>query len=820
MSIPFQSTNPAGGPQGIDALDFYRAAYADVLDQSDGRLLVWTLPEKLSSYHASAEDAFGEATRAENRGRNVYIGLGLCPPGLGSRERATTQQIVAIPGLAADLDRAKPGNKKQYPPDNEAILAILREAGDLKPTAIIESGGGLQAWWLFKEPWVFETESERDAAATLSRRWSHTLRAAAAKKGFALDGVGDLPRVLRAPGTVNQKYDPAREVRVVDLHDGRRYSPENFETYLVEAGVAADAGAHEPIDVDLSSPGGRPQEVEKLIEADDKFKRTWEGRRRNLEDTSASGHDLAIANRGAYHGWSDQVIADAIAARRRELGQQPDKGRRLDYLERTIAEARRWAAQRQQSQNEQLEVKAEAKPEQRNTTDLGNAERLADQHADRFRFCVSWGCWLVWDGKRWARDERGEIGVAAKQTVRGIYREAADESEPRRKKDLAAWAMKSEHQPRVAAMLKLAEKEPAFVVTAAELDADPWTLNVDNGLLDLRSGKMLSHDPAQLVSKIAATRYDSDATCPTWQAFLDRSTAGDPDLQRYLQRLVGLCLTGDITEQVFPVIYGPGGNGKSVFADFVHWLLGEYATVAPDSLVTVNAGQEHPTEIADLAGRRLVVATETEEGKRLRVALIKKMTGDATLKGRKMRQDFFEFRRTHKTWLITNHRPAIRESKNAVWRRLHLIPFTVVIPRAEQDRNLLGKLRDEAPGVLAWAVRGCLDWQRDGLEPPRAITSATRQYRRDSDPLADFIRDCCVVDGEHETFVTRKEIAAKYLAWCEEVGEDHKLPKTALYERLGDHPKVTPVNGRFGGKAQRGFRGITINSGAGRRQAA
>ncbi|PNW65435.1 UNVERIFIED_CONTAM: hypothetical protein BEN50_22985 [Euhalothece sp. KZN 001] len=237
----------------------------------------------------------------------------------------------------------------------------------------------------------------------------------------------------------------------------------------------------------------------------------------------------------------------------------------------------------------------------------------------------------------------------------------------------------------------------------------------------------------------------------------------------------------------------------------------EYAGSAPDSLVTVNAGQEHPTEIADLAGKRLIVATENEEGKRLRVALVKKMTGDAKLKARFMRQDYFEFHRTHKTWLVTNHRPTVHESKNALWRRLHLVPFTVTIPRAEQDKRLMEKLKAEGAGILAWAARGAIAWREDGLQPPRRVEDATNDYRRQSDPLTDFLNDRCVIDGDEQSVLSRREISRAYNFWAQEVGEKDKLSRSGMYERLEEHPKITAgyVRGSDGKRAL-GFRGIYL----------
>ena len=444
-------------------------------------------------------------------------------------------------------------------------------------------------------------------------------------------------------------------------------------------------------------------------------------------------------------------------------------------------------------------------------TDSGNAERFAYRHGQHVRYCTSWGCWLVWDGLRWARDLRLDAPRRAKETARLIYAEAAKADDDAKRDRLATWAKASESATRIDSMLKLARSESGITITADQLDADPWAPNTLSGIVDLRTGELRDATPGDLCAKLAPSLFTPAAKCPRFERFLERIFAHDHELISYVQRLIGVFLTGDISEQVFPVFYGEGANGKSVLTDLIASLLGDYTGQAPESLVTVNAGSDHPTELADLQGRRLVIATETEQGKRLRVGLIKKMTGDMRMKGRFMRQDFFEFDRTHKTILVTNHRPEVSETKNAIWRRMHLVPFTVTIPPAEQDKGLLRRLiEDEGPGVLAWAVRGCLEWQRYGLNPPDAVLAATEEYRLESDPLGDFLSDCCFVGPDSS--VSRKSIAETYGKWCRDVAERGGLTRQGLYERLRDHADVSEGWLSENGKRTRGFNGIAVVS--------
>ncbi|CAG1010435.1 hypothetical protein PHYC_03850 [Phycisphaerales bacterium] len=415
-------------------------------------------------------------------------------------------------------------------------------------------------------------------------------------------------------------------------------------------------------------------------------------------------------------------------------------------------------------------------PDHRPCTDLGNAERFADRWAGTVRYCHRTGKWLVWDGCRWKEDSQGTPRRLAGEVARSILREAAKCEDETLRKALRGWAMTSEDRRRIDAMVELAKSQPSVVITPEQLDADPWLFNVRNGTIDLRTGKIRQHRREDFITKMAPVRYDPEAKCPLFDAFLLRIFAGRVPLIRYVQRWHGYCLTADISEQILPVYYGEGANGKSVLMDTMAGLMGDYTSDAPPQLLTESRQREHPTEIADLMGKRLVVASETEEGATFRLQLVKRLTGDATLKARHMRQDYFEFPRTHKLVLITNNTPRVRENSEAVWRRLRLVPFDVVIPEAERDKKLLQKLRAEWPGILAWLVRGCLDWQREGLGEAEDVTRATGAYRDGEDQVGRFIGECCQIDDRtpregSEMVVAWAALAKEYGEWCQRTGE-------------------------------------------------
>lgn len=415
-------------------------------------------------------------------------------------------------------------------------------------------------------------------------------------------------------------------------------------------------------------------------------------------------------------------------------------------------------------------------------SDLGNSTRLVQQHGADLRYCFPQTRWYAWDGGRWDRDDTGEVHRRAKETVRSIYLEAA-QAEGGRSKELARHALRSEAEARIAAMVALARSEPGVPVRSEELDADPWALNVLNGTVDLRSGELRPHRREDLISKVAPVEFDPEAGCPTFIMFLNRVMDRNADLIGFLQRAAGYSLTGDVSEQALFLMHGVGANGKSTFLDTLLALLGDYGKQAAPGLLMVKRGDRHPTEIADLAAARMVASVEVDEGRRLAEALVKWLTGGDRVKARLMRQDFFEFAPTHKLWLASNHRPTIIGTDLAVWRRIRLIPFGVVIPTAEQDRSLPAKLKGELPGVLNWALEGCLQWQRGGLNPPGEVLSATDQYRAEQDIIAAFLEDCCRLGANEK--VAARALYNVYRQWCQDNGED-AMPQRRFGGRLKD----------------------------------
>ena len=433
-------------------------------------------------------------------------------------------------------------------------------------------------------------------------------------------------------------------------------------------------------------------------------------------------------------------------------------------------------------------------------TERGAGERFAHLHKGRARFCVERDAWLWYDGSRWTYESTKDIEAAARQTVRHIDQEAMNCDDDDRRKTIRKHATTIERRQGTAAMLWFAGRQENAVTYAREFDADVWTLNCQNGSLDLRKGELRPHDPADLLTRQCPLAYDPNAAAPLWDKFLRRIMNDNQVLIDYLQCVAGMALTGDASEHLFFLLYGTGANGKSVFCDTIVNMLGDYACEGAPDLFTVQRFGEHPTELADLCGKRLVVTSETEENRRLKVALVKRLTGNSTLKARFMRQDYFEFPRTQTFMLATNNRPDIRENTLAVWRRLRLVPFSVTIPETEQDPALLDKLRAEWPGILRWCLEGCLRWQRDGrLRTPEEVSEATGEYRAEQDVLREYLEEGCFMSAQ--AVVPRTELFASYRTWAEKMNERFPLTRHGFYDRVRKIDGVWESKQRFDGKA-------------------
>jgi putative DNA primase/helicase len=329
-----------------------------------------------------------------------------------------------------------------------------------------------------------------------------------------------------------------------------------------------------------------------------------------------------------------------------------------------------------------------------------------------------------------------------------------------------------------------------------EFDADDWLLNLENGVLNLRTFEFMPHNPNLKLTKSAPVTYDPNADCPKWKAFLQRIFNNNERLIRFVQRAVGYSLTGSTREQCLFFLYGTGANGKSTFLEVIRALLGDYAVTAEFSTFVADRKSSVRNDIARLHSARLVTAIEVGEGKRFAEELIKTLTGGDTVAARFLYREFFEFKPRFKVWLAANYKPEIRGTDYAIWRRIRLIPFTVTIPPEEQIPNLAEQLKEELSGILNWALEGLRDWLANGLQPPPEVTEATEAYRAEMDIVGLFVQDACVTDPKAVT--PSKTLYEAFREWCAENGYE-PFGQTAFGRRLaakGFSHILTYVNGR------------------------
>jgi P4 family phage/plasmid primase-like protien len=418
-------------------------------------------------------------------------------------------------------------------------------------------------------------------------------------------------------------------------------------------------------------------------------------------------------------------------------------------------------------------------------TDTGNAERLVAEHGDSVRFCHTWGAWLVWDGRRWQRDATSQVMRLAKSTIRRMRQEFDQEAARRAKNPLLQkrddylaglgdFARKCESAEKRRAMVSMAAVEADVSIEADQLDGDPWALNLTNGTLNLRTGKLQEHERKDLITRVVPIAYDAKAECPRFLKFLAEIFLDDADLISFIQRAMGYSLTGDTSEQVFFLCFGTGANGKSRFFEILELLAGEYAMVADfDTFAAADAAPGAPRpDLVRLRGARVVTAAEPDRRIQLSESRLKLITGEDTIVARSLHEREQAFRPILKLWLMANHRPSVAESNHGFWRRVRLVPFKHTVPEAERDPELKQKLRAELPGILRWAVEGCVAWQKERLGQPAAVTEATQEYRDDMDLLGRFLSECCFM---HENAkVGSTQVFDEFVKWAREGGENVK----------------------------------------------
>ncbi len=420
------------------------------------------------------------------------------------------------------------------------------------------------------------------------------------------------------------------------------------------------------------------------------------------------------------------------------------------------------------------------------TTHLANAYRIQHYYKGQIFYVIGIG-WIVWTGIFWKPDTTSDHSIATgfvnglSQYIAAEAAQLADQASTEPSKDLRKlllaqaselikWAAASENAHNISSGLQLSKY--ALLRDYDALNSDPWLFNVKNGTLDLRTGHLRPHNSADLITFVAPVAFDSAATCPTWQRFLLEVFAGDQEMVSFIQRAIGWSLTGVVKERALFFLYGENGkNGKSTLVETVQKLIGicgentfGYARkVTADTFMKSKNHDDNQRKAATLAGPRFVCTSEVAEEHRLNEQLIKDITGGDTIEARRLYQEAFTFKPQFKPWMYGNHKPTITGTDDAIWSRVRMVPFEVTF-LGREDLELPAKLAAELTGILNWSIRGCLDWQQSGLQPPAKVQAATQAYRDEMDVFGPFLAECCVIHPHAE--VWSSELSAAYKEWC------------------------------------------------------
>jgi putative DNA primase/helicase len=528
----------------------------------------------------------------------------------------------------------------------------------------------------------------------------------------------------------------------------------------------------------------------------------WKGRRVTIifdtnvysdDSVGAARHELAkeLAHRGAKVHYVDLPTVDGINGIDDLVGTWGPE-RVLELFKR----ARSWKAKRtkpriirgtdlmarqavqQEHVTDQQAMAIAQNLLDEHLSDYGNSRRLILMYGEDLRYCPAFNKWLVYDGRRWAVDD-GE--VCARQLSQATMLEFARQAFAANDEEAAKFAARCLNSARISNALR--EAQPALVVTTAKLDTHPDLLNCQNGTLDLKTGCLRPHRREDFITKLVHHDYDPHAECPAFLGFLARITANHPGLIGYLQRAFGYTLTGHTIEKAVFLLHGRGDNGKSTLLTTFLALLKEYAVLLQiDTLMVRQESNNTQADLADLRGARFVVTSETEEGQRLAEGKLKRITqGMGRIKATRKYENPIEFPETHKLWIDANHLPGVRGVDNAIWNRLHAVPFDVTIPKLEQDKELPAKLAMEADGILSWAVAGAAQWYRDRLAKPTDVEEAGQAWRSDSDQIGRFTQEKCVPCPNRQ--VPAEKLYLAYKEWTQETGE-HPITSKIFGERI------------------------------------
>ncbi|GAA4756214.1 DNA primase family protein [Gordonia alkaliphila] len=757
----------------------------------------------------------------------------------GTRPRGDATAVTRHTALWADLD-IKPGGF-----DDEtlawALIDDLTIALGTAPIAVIHSGHGLQPLWqIDPDDGTLTTDTDRAETTALLARWRRLVETLAAHRGGNVDAVFDLPRILRAPGTVNWKTTP-----VPTSCEPGRGAPITYNE------IRDTLDAHGIAELDCDPLLTEPVDTSTWQWNDDRtcpYARTmiagWAG------DNPTARHPwllsqatrLACCRRAGCLTHTDHTKAvGALTDRMRALCTGGDTARAVTDAE--VRTALQWGESRaallsdNQLQRElgghdlthrphltvveydgpdpvtrladlaptgttgapvpAANLAPAGQPLRTTLTDDGNARRFVHAHGHRLRYSAARG-WLEWDGHRWHISEDDAPAIQAARDIAANLEEDTNEQARHRRKTLARAGIEN--------MVALARRDPVIRVTADDLDAHRMHLNTPDGTLDLTTGQLHPHRPADLHTKITGVGYNPDLPTPRWDQYLHDTFDGDRDMIGFLQRLLGYAAGGRVTHHILPFLHGDGQNGKSVLTDVLAGVLGEYAIVLPSN-VLIASRYSHDTELSKLPGARVAICSEVPTDGSFDEEKVKSLTGGDRISARELYKNPFEFTPSHTLILAGNHQPSVDSGGRSFWRRTRLIPFNHTVP---DDKKIdgLGQILvgDEGPGILAWIAQGALAAQ-GGLREPASVLAATRDYEREEDAFGQFLADSVhIAAGSDVVKVKTTDLRKAYSSWCRDNGRSEMSTQAFARELV----KRTGARATKGAQGMRYYVGVAL----------
>ena len=791
----------------------------------------WKSHPPIQAQHA---DMLAEGLTSQ--GLNVYISVNPVDPEAVIRGRGDVTSVTALAALWADLD-IKPGGM----PSVEAARRVIDNLSSVinsNPVAIVHSGHGLQPYWAIEDGGV--SDLNRNFISGVLKRWGYMVKRFAEIEGGKVDSVFDLPRVLRAPGSINVK-DPKRPIpvtvewnewshpvsinEVVEAVEAYGFLNENIT--VDEFVVVSPPSEWEPAPIDCAWAKRLAKEIDT---ADPKERHPWLlGQATIIEVAARNGcitNDTYLALARLLEAKFLDLLANTNPPRKAAPGEVSTAFKWARMRVATFSDAKmaeNLDYHKHRGETAAADLPKESTPSDKSSTpapsaseaidapevqevalgdenyfhtDAANAERLAQAAQGQYIFVPGLG-WYTWQKGHYVKDEKNSIVRLAIQTLR-------DYAESSPTKASIAWAQKSMSAGGIASSVRLCESVPNMVVLPHSLDSQALLLCTPGGIVNLETGRLA---PARLGVDLHTrqTRFTPQSgPAPRWEAFL-RMVLEDDDRIEYMQELFGVALIGEVRYQILPILSGAGANGKSTLLEIAGGCLGDYSAVMPENFLLESAKLEHSTEIFRLRGVRLAIAAETRPDGKFNESRVKMLTGEQTLSARGMRQDFVDFPATHTIFVALNHPPQVKAGGDGFWRRIRKIDFRYQVPKHLRDPNLVNKILDEeGPQVLQWMIEGAQRVLQNGLSEPTSVELSTGIYRDEEDHIGAFMHDMCDVNPDAE--FSNMELYSTYVAWCRRNGE-MPLSSVALMRDLRARYPLVPVRN----KRARGWKGIYVH---------